>query len=57
MTEPLYRVYEQQEVGGRYFSRLTLAQAQELFSNMVEAGHDPVMDEISWRATHESPTD
>ena len=37
MTEPLYRVYEQQEVGGRYFNRLTLAQAQKLFSNMVKA--------------------
>jgi hypothetical protein len=49
MTEPLYRVYEQQEVGGRYFTRLTLAQAQELFRNMVEAGHDPMMAEISRR--------
>ena len=54
MTEPLYRVYEQQEVGGRYFNRLTLAQAQELFSNMVEAGHAPVMEEIPWRTTDET---
>ena len=37
MTEPLYRVYEQQAVGGRDFNQLTLAQLQKLFSNMVKA--------------------
>ena len=54
MTEPLYRVYEQQEVGGRYYDGLTFAQAKELFSNMVEAGHAPVMEEIPWRTTDET---
>ena len=46
MTEQLYRVYEQQEVGGRYFTGLPLDVAQELFDNMVEAGYDPLIEPI-----------
>jgi len=43
MTKQLYRVYEQQEVGGKYLTGLPLDVAQELFDNMVEAGYDPLM--------------
>lgn len=44
MTEQLYRVYEQpEEDGGRYFTGLTLDEAQELFDNMFEAGYDPLI--------------
>ncbi len=46
MTRQLYRVYEQQEVGGRYFDALPLDAAQELFDNMVEAGYEPLMESI-----------
>ena len=46
MTEQLYRVYEQQEPGGKYFCGLPFDVAQELFNNMVKAGYEPVMEEL-----------
>jgi hypothetical protein len=46
-VEQLYRVYEQQEPRGKYYSGLTLGVAKEVFNNMVKAGYKPVMEAIT----------
>ena len=46
-VKQLYRVYEQQEPGGKYYSVLPLGVAKELFNNMFKASYKPVMETIA----------